>query len=48
MIYNEIIPFSLEYYLGVKVNEDYDDEDDGEDDDEEVDSDENITKEEAL
>ena len=25
MIIDEIIPYSLEYYLGVKLNDDYDD-----------------------
>jgi nucleosome assembly protein 1-like 1 len=25
MIIDEIIPYSLEYYLGVKINDDYDD-----------------------
>lgn len=25
MITDEIIPYSLEYYLGVKINDDYDD-----------------------
>ena len=28
MIIDEIIPYSLEYYLGIKINDDYDDVDD--------------------
>jgi nucleosome assembly protein 1-like 1 len=43
MIVDEIIPYSLEYYLGVKINDEYDDiedleveeEDEEENDDEE-------------
>ena len=50
MLNIQIVPYSLEYYLGVQKEEedDYDDEDIEEIDDDEDDQDENLTKEEAI
>ena len=43
-----MIPFSLEYYLGVKVDDEFDEEDDLDEEDEEEEDDEDISKEEAI
>ena len=47
LIYDEIVPYSLEYYLDVHVESDYEGDEDGLDDSED-DEDEEISKEEAI
>lgn len=47
LIYDEILPYSLEYYLDVHVEDDNYDGDDL-DDDEDDEDDEELTKEEAI
>lgn len=46
LIYDEILPYSLEYYLDVHVEDD--DQFDEDDEDDEEDDDEEISKEEAI